>query len=99
MKSITIIDGKDKMNDRGVIPEILQKALGISFNTAVGHQYVEDAAARYDYYTRLDSKIRMDLDILNKITDGGLSKKSLTLLLAQCVHPKTLVRVRISKKI
>lgn len=91
MKSITIIDGKEKNIDRGSIPEILQKALGISFNTAVGHSYLDDAAERYDFYTRLDSKIRMDLDIFNKITHGGLSKKSLTILLAIQGGGKSLV--------
>lgn len=98
MKSITIIDGKDQKHNREAIPSILQEALGISFNTAVGHSYLDNASERFDFYTRVESKIVLDIEMFNKITNGGLSRKTLNILLAQCVHPDTKVRVRIRSK-
>lgn len=91
MKSITIIDGKDQKHQREAIPSILQEALGISFNTAVGHSYLDDAEKRFDFYTRVESKIVMDIEMLNKITNGGLTRKSLTMLLAVSGGGKQLV--------
>lgn len=91
MKSITIIDGKDQKHQREAIPSILQEALGISFNTAVGHSYLDDAEKRFDFYTRVESKIVMDIEMLNKITNGGLTRKSLTMLLAVSGGGKSLV--------
>lgn len=91
MESITIIDGKDSNLNREAIPNILQKALGISFSTAVGHSYLDDAEARWEFYTRVDAKIKFDIDMLNTITDGGLTRKSLTMLLAVSGGGKSLV--------
>jgi replicative DNA helicase len=91
MKSITIIDGKDQRHSREAIPEILQTALGISFDTAVGHSYLDDAESRFDFYTREESKIVLDIEMLNKITNGGLTRKSLSILVAQSGGGKSLV--------
>lgn len=96
MKQITIIDGKDKNTTREAIPEILQNALGIQFNTAVGHSYIDDAEVRFDHYTRAESKIQLDIDMLNKITHGGLTRKSLTMLLAVSGGGKSLVMSHMS---
>ena len=37
LSSIQILDGKDKVNDKGSIPKILSDALAISFDNSVGH--------------------------------------------------------------
>ena len=42
MKSISVIDGKQKELDKGAIPDILTKALSVSFDRNVGHDYIED---------------------------------------------------------
>lgn len=91
LRSIKIIDGKDKQYSEDAIPKILQDALAISFDTAVGHSYIEDAESRYEFYTRKEEKLEFDLEILNKITKGGLAKKTLTLLAAQSGGGKSLV--------
>lgn len=80
--SISILDGADKTNDKGAIPKILSDALSVSFDNSVGHDYLEDATARYEYYHRKESKIPFDLDYFNKITKGGLSTKTLNVILA-----------------
>jgi replicative DNA helicase len=82
LESIKIIDGKDTKLTQDSIPKILQDALSISFDQHVGHNYLADANERYDFYHRKEEKVAFDLDMLNKITSGGMSKKSLNVVLA-----------------
>ena len=80
--SISILDGKDKNNDKGAIPKILSDALAISFDTTVGHDYLENSDDRYEFYHRKEERIPFDLDCFNKITKGGLPAKTLNIALA-----------------
>ena len=82
LQSIKIIDGKDKLLTQEAIPKILQEALAVSFDTKTGHNYIDDADARFEYYHRVEEKLPFDLEYMNKITAGGLSKKSLNIALA-----------------
>lgn len=82
LKSIQIIDGKDKVHNQDAIPTILSDALGVSFDNHVGHDYIEDADSRFDFYHKVEEKIAFDLEMFNKITKGGLSKKTLNIVLA-----------------
>jgi replicative DNA helicase len=80
--SISILDGKDKSHDKGAIPKILSDALAISFDTTVGHDYLENSDERYEFYHRKEERIPFDLDCFNKITKGGLPAKTLNIALA-----------------
>ena len=82
MESIKIADGKDKTRSRDAIPSILSEALSISFDDHVGHDYFGDADARFEFYHRKEDKIAFDLDMFNKITKGGLPRKTLNIALA-----------------
>jgi replicative DNA helicase len=82
MESVKIADGQDTKRDKGAIPQILSEALGVSFDQHVGHDYVSDAQARYDFYHRKEDKIPFDLSLFNKITKGGLPNKTLNIALA-----------------
>ena len=82
MNSIQIIDGKDKRLTKDSIPEILSDALGVSFDTHVGHDYIENVDERFDFYHRVEDKIPFDLDFFNQITKGGLPRKTLNIALA-----------------
>ena len=82
LHSIRIIDGGDKVNTKDAIPTILSDALAISFDNHVGHDYIEDSDSRYEFYHRIEEKVSFDLDMFNKITKGGLSKKTLNIVLA-----------------
>ena len=82
MESITIIDGKHASATKGAIPDILTKALATSFDTAIGHDYIEDAEKRYDFYHQQEERIEFDLDYFNRITKGGVPKKTLNICLA-----------------
>jgi len=82
MESIQIIDGKHKELTKNALPDILQKALAVSFDTNIGHDYIENVEQRYDFYHEQESRIPFDLDYFNKITKGGLPNKTLNIVLA-----------------
>lgn len=82
MKSISIMDGRDKENAKGNIPDILSKALAVSFDTHIGHDFLDDYNERYNFYHKKEIRIPFDLDYLNRITKGGLPKKTLNIALA-----------------
>ena len=82
MQSIKIADGGDKKISRDAIPSILQEALAVSFDEHIGHDYIEQASDRYDFYHRKEEKIPFDLEKFNFITKGGLSNKTLNVALA-----------------
>lgn len=89
-QSILVLDGKVKDLDKGAIPQLLSDALGVSFDTNVGHDFLENADERYEFYHRKEEKLEFDLEYFNRITKGGLSKKSLSVALAGTGVGKTL---------
>ena len=93
-ESISILDGKNSKFNKEAIPSLLQEALSISFDKTVGHDYQNDAESRYDSYHLKEERIPFGLNILNKITRGGLPPKTLNVVMAGCVHPETIIRVR-----
>lgn len=82
MESIQIIDGKHKELTNNAIPDILSKALAVSFDSNIGHDYIDASDSRYDFYHRVESRLPFDLDYFNKITKGGLPNKTLNIILA-----------------
>ncbi len=91
-KSILILDGQDKEMDKGSIPKLLSDSLGISFDSSVGHDFLDDFDDRYEHYHKKEERIPFDIDILNKITKGGLPRKSMTVLLATTGGGKSLLK-------
>lgn len=81
-KSIGILDGQDKELNKKAIPQILSDALGVSFDSHVGHDLLDDFERRYDFYHKKESRIPFDLDYFNRITKGGLPNKTLNIILA-----------------
>ena len=82
MEAVQILDNKKDSKPKGAIPKILSDALGVSFDSTVGHDYINDSDARYDFYHRHENRIPFDLDLFNKITKGGLPTKTLNICLA-----------------
>ena len=82
MESVKIADGKDEKKNRDAIPGILSEALSVSFDDHIGHDYFGDAQSRYEFYHLKEDKIKFDLDMFNKITKGGLPRKTLNIALA-----------------
>jgi archaellum biogenesis ATPase FlaH len=82
MESISIIDGKHETMTKGALPDLLSQALGVAFDTNVGHDYVENYEERFDFYHTEEDRIPFDLDYLNRITKGGVPRKTLNIALA-----------------
>ena len=79
---IAIIDGKDKKRGVDALPTILTDALAVGFDNRVGHDYLHDTDARYEFYHKVEEKIPFDLEFFNRITKGGLPQKTLNIVLA-----------------
>ena len=79
---IQIIDGKDKNQTPEAIPTILSDALAVSFDTNVGHDYIEQSEERFEFYHTVEEKVPFDLEFFNKITKGGMPNKTLNIVLA-----------------
>ena len=77
MESISIIDGKHETLQKNALPDILSKALGVTFDNNVGHDYLENVDERFEFYHRQEDRIPFDLEYFNKITKGGLPNKTL----------------------
>jgi replicative DNA helicase len=82
MESVGILDDRNSKKSKGEIPKLLSDALGVSFDNNVGHDYIQDYDSRYDFYHQVETRVRFDLDIFNKITKGGLPNKTLNIALA-----------------
>ena len=82
MESITVIEGKHQQLTKNALPDILQGALAVSFDTNIGHDYLENVDERYAFYHEQEERIPFDLDYFNRITKGGLPNKTLNIALA-----------------
>lgn len=91
MESVLILDGKSKDKGKGAIPKLLSDALGVSFDTSIGHDFILDAEERYDFYHKKETKVPFDIDFLNKITNGGVSGPSLNVIMGSTGTGKSLV--------
>lgn len=80
MSGINIIE-KDP-DGKGQLPGLLQEALQVSFDNSVGHDFIEDAESRYDFYHQAEVRVPWDIDLLNKITKGGIPNKTLNIVMA-----------------
>lgn len=89
--SVGILEDKTGKKQRGAIPELLTNALGVSFDTNIGHDYLEDAEARYNFYHNPVNKIPFDVEMLDRITNGGQNRKTLSLFMGGVGFGKTML--------
>lgn len=82
MESISIIDGKNNELSKDSLPHLLSEALSVSFDNNIGHDYINDAESRFEFYHLEKDRIPFDIELLNKITKGGLPRKTLNVVLA-----------------
>ena len=82
LEGIKILDGKDKTRTPEALPSLLGEALAVSFDKHVGHDYIEDAQARFDWYHTKEKRYPFDLSYFNRITKGGIPSKTLNIALA-----------------
>lgn len=95
-QSIKIMDDKTGKLSKGSIPDLLSQALAVSFDTSVGHDFLDDAESRYEFYNRVEERLPFDIEFLNRITGGGLPKKTLNIILAGTGAGKSLTMCHMS---
>lgn len=93
-KSVAMLDDANKSPH--TIPELLKEALAVSFDISVGHDFLGDAEARYEFYHRAESRIPFDLEVFNTMTKGGIPKKTLNVVLAGTNVGKSLFLVHMA---
>ena len=98
MQSISILDDKTAKLDKGMIPKLLSDALGVSFDTSIGHDFLTATDERYEYYHQRVVKIPFDIEMLNTITRGGVERKTINVLLGGTGGGKTLAMCHFAAK-
>lgn len=86
----TVVSGEDSKITKGMLPDLFRDALSISFSTSLGHDYFRDAPARWEFYTNEEEIIKLDVDALNTMLNGGLRRKSISVWLGRTNIGKTL---------
>lgn len=81
-KAIKVYEGKDDKMNVNAIPQLLIDAVAVSFDSNIGHDYIEQAEERFDFYHQLVDRIPFDLEMMNTITNGGTPDKTLNVILA-----------------
>ena len=82
MESVSILDSNNTNKNKGEIPKLLSNALGVSFDSHIGHDYINDYDSRFEFYHKQETRIPFDLELFNTITKGGLPNKTLSICLA-----------------
>ena len=90
LEGISIINDNDEDRSTNSLPDILSDALGVSFDTHVGHDYIDNAEDRFEFYHKKEQKIPFDLSFFNDITNGGLPNKTLNIIMSGTGVGKTL---------
>lgn len=91
VKSLSILDGDDKVLSKHAIPKLLQDALNVTFDTHIGHDYIENFEERFEFYRKKEDRLPFDIDILNKITNGGIPRKTLSVISSSTGVGKSLI--------
>ena len=99
LNGIYIIEGKVKDTSADALPSLLSDALAVSFDKHVGHDYMEQADDRYEFYHSTEEKIPFDLDFFNRITKGGLPNKTLNIAIAGTGVGKSLFMCHVASSI
>src|SRR5690606_16652528 len=54
----------------------------VSFDSDLGQDYVEDANKRFESYEQKEDHLPCDLEIFNRVTNGGFRENTMTVLSA-----------------
>lgn len=91
-KCIGILDDDSKI-PRTAIPDILKDALAISFNTEVGHSYLDNVDDRYNKLHALTARLKTGVEWLDRVFGGGIPRKTLNSWMAMPGGGKSLMMV------
>jgi len=96
LESVGILKEEKNKKGKGAIPKLLQDALSVSFDPHIGHSYTEDFDYRYEFYHKIEEKIPFDIRYLNKITNGGITNKTLNIFMGGINCGKSLTLCHLS---
>lgn len=82
--------------DVDAFANIFQDAISFHFDSSIGHDFVADASLRWEYYTSKEEKHSLMLEMLDLITDGGVSGGTLNAFLAGTGVGKSFVMAAIT---
>jgi replicative DNA helicase len=99
MKSIEIFDGNNTKLSKENIPSLLQEALQVSFDNSIGLDFMEDAEERWKYYHEQRHHIPTGIDLLDKITNGGVMEKATYCFMAPSGVGKSLILCALASNI
>ena len=89
VESLEILEGRSKLS-RDAIPGLLEKAVAISFTSEIGHDYLDEWEKRFREYHKKVEKIPFSLHMLNRVTEGGYERKTLSLFVSGTNVGKTM---------
>ena len=95
-KAVNVIGGEDNKTPMSALPELLHQAIGTSFDKSIGHDYVDDADDRWEFYNRKEEKIETGLEHFDYILRGGIPSKTLGVLMAGTGVGKSLFMCSVS---
>lgn len=98
-KAVNVIGGDDKKTSMSSLPDLLSKAISTSFDNSIGHDYIDDAEARWEFYNRKEAKVSTGIEHLDYILRGGIPSKTLGVLLAGTGVGKSLTMCSISSNL
>ena len=81
-ESFNILQGDSPDKKWTSLPSILSDALAVSFDTHIGHDYIDDHLIVLSFIKKKEKKIPFDLDFFNQITGGGTPIKTLNVVMA-----------------
>lgn len=100
LNAVAILNGEDKVHRPEAIPDMMQQALSIAFDSNIGHDYFENAEERWELYnTQDDLRVPFGLEIFDKITHGGLKMKTLNCIIAGTGVGKTIFMCNLASNV
>lgn len=81
-ESINIMNGENKKLTEESIPDILKEAISVRFDSKLGSSYFRDVEWRHRKYNEVLEKLPFRIPYFNKITHGGVPRKTLNVIAA-----------------
>lgn len=89
-QAVKIIDGEDKNRTISALPEIMTDAVSKGLELDIGTDYFADAKKRIHNLHVPEERLPFLLEPMNRVTNGGLKKKTLNVFLGGTNAGKTL---------
>lgn len=91
LNAAQVLEKSDKKKiSKGEIPELFKQALAVSFDPNIGHDYFADLSERFDQYQDPGERIPFGIEMFDRVTNGGVKRKTITVFLAPPNRGKTL---------